>query len=42
MLVKNKLKELKFKMLKMLEINSKKDECSGSTYSKHLDFPSAS
>jgi len=41
MLLKNKLKELKFKMLKMLEISSKNDECSGSTYSKYLGFPSA-
>lgn len=28
-------------MLKMLQINSKNDECSGSAYSKHLGFPSA-
>lgn len=35
MLLKNKLKDLKFKMLKILEINSKNDECSGLTYSKH-------
>lgn len=41
MLLKTKLKELKSKILKMLEINSENNECSGSTYSKHLGFPSA-